>query len=128
LKNLTNLSIGLFMICTIIAMLSCSPATTIGNKVESDRLTDGVFDGEYAHGPNKAKVRVTIENQRITNVEILMHDQMRGKKAEPVIPARIVEMQSTAVDVVTGATNSSRVIMNAAQKAIEQSYAKAASR
>ncbi len=35
---------------------------------------------------------------------------------------RIIETQSTRVDVVSGATNSSRVIMNAVQKAIEKAY------
>ena len=47
---------------------------------------------------------------------------MRGKKAELIIPGRIIEKQSTDVDAVSGATNSSHVIMNAVQKAIEKAY------
>ncbi len=87
-------------------------------------MKDGTFEGEFSGGPNKAKVRVTIENQQITKVEILEHDAWRGKKAVPTIPDRIVKKQSTSVDAVTGATNSSHVIMNAVQKVIEKSYSK----
>jgi uncharacterized protein with FMN-binding domain len=35
---------------------------------------------------------------------------------------RIIAQQSTRVDAVSGATNSSRVIMNAVQRAIEKAY------
>ncbi|GAK56987.1 hypothetical protein U27_03951 [Candidatus Vecturithrix granuli] len=44
------------------------------------------------------------------------------EKTEPIIPQRIIENQSTAVDSVTGATNSSTVIMNAVQNALEKAY------
>ncbi|MBE9570731.1 MAG: FMN-binding protein, partial [Proteobacteria bacterium] len=43
-------------------------------------------------------------------------------KVTEVIPGRIVSEQSTVVDAVTGATNSSRVIMNAVQRAVEKAY------
>ena len=44
----------------------------------------------------------------------------KGSKAESPIIKRIIENQSTDVDAVSGATNSSRVIMNAGQRAIEK--------
>jgi uncharacterized protein with FMN-binding domain len=47
---------------------------------------------------------------------------MRGVKADPIIQERIIESQSTNVDAVSGATNSSYVIMNAVQKAVEKAY------
>ena len=45
---------------------------------------------------------------------------MLGGPAEEVIPAKIIEKQSTNVDVVSGATMSSDAIMNAVQLAIER--------
>ncbi len=101
---------------------SCSKAVVIGGRVNPEQLTDGVFEGEFKHGLNSAIVQVTVENEKIIRVEIVKHDAWKGKKVEPIIPKRIVESQSTNVDAVTGATNSSRVIMNAVQKAIENSY------
>ena len=44
---------------------------------------------------------------------------MLGGPAEEVVPARIIEQQSTSVDAVSGATMSSYAIMNAVESAIE---------
>jgi len=83
---------------------------------------DGVYEGSYRGGPNKALVKVTIKDNTIVNIEIAEHKALKGKKAELPILKRIIENQSTDVDAVSGATNSSRVIMNAVQKAIEKAY------
>jgi uncharacterized protein with FMN-binding domain len=101
----------------------CKITETVGGPVQTERLADGIYEGVAEGGPNKAAVRVTIEDRRIARVEILSHDAWKGKKAEPVIPDRIVEEQSTVVEAVTGATNSSHVIMNAVHAAVEKSYA-----
>jgi uncharacterized protein with FMN-binding domain len=55
----------------------------------------------------------------ITDIKLVMHRNWRGEPAEAVIE-RIVEEQSTDVDVVTGATMSSRVIMNAVEDALKK--------
>lgn len=108
---------------SILCFTGCKTASTIGGPIEHQKLTNGVFEGDFRGGPNKAQVRITIEDQKLVKVEILKHDTWKGKKAEPILPQRIVDEQSTTVDAVTGATNSSNVIMNAVQKAIEKSYA-----
>jgi uncharacterized protein with FMN-binding domain len=90
--------------------------------VHNEKLTDGVYEGTYKAGPNKALVRVTIHEGKLVDIEIIKHRAWKGKKAESIIPRRIIDNQSTKVDVVTGATNSSRVIMNAVQRAIEKAY------
>ncbi|MHC4972069.1 MAG: FMN-binding protein [Planctomycetota bacterium] len=93
---------------------------TVGGPVRAGELSDGVYEGEAKSFPNKAKVRVTVQRGRIHDVEILSHFASGiGHKADDVIPQRIVEEQSTAVDAVTGATNSSRVIMNAVEAALK---------
>ncbi|OGS37681.1 MAG: hypothetical protein A2293_07515 [Elusimicrobia bacterium RIFOXYB2_FULL_49_7] len=109
----------IFLLC-----LSCKPAPKIGKAVNDQKLVDGIYEGSYKGGPNFAAVKVTIRDNKIAAVEIVKHDAWKGKKAEPVIPGRIIEKQSTNVDAVTGATNSSHVIMNAVQNAVEKAYAK----
>ena len=101
---------------------ACKETSVIGGPVDHARLTDGVYEGSYKGGPNKATVKVTIKDKRIFSIEIVEHSAWKGKKAEPVIPKSIVDSQSTKVDAVSGATNSSNVIMNAVQKAIEKAY------
>jgi uncharacterized protein with FMN-binding domain len=101
---------------------SCAPTTLIGKPVDPAKLADGIYKGSYRGGPNKAVVEVTIIDNAIVNIDILQHQAWKGKKAEETIVERIIEHQSTQVDAVSGATNSSYVIMNAVQQAIEKAY------
>jgi uncharacterized protein with FMN-binding domain len=99
--------------------VGCVTSSTGGPVIAGD-LPDGVYEGEARSFPNKAKVRVTVQHGRIHDVFVLSHFASGiGHRADDVIPQRIVEEQSTAVDAVTGATNSSRVIMNAVEVALK---------
>jgi major membrane immunogen (membrane-anchored lipoprotein) len=95
-----------------------------GGPVEGGRLADGVYEGSFNIFPNKALVEVTVRDNRIAGIRILRHWAWKGRKAEAAIVRRIIREQSTRVDAVSGATNSSRVIMGAVQDAIENAYAK----
>jgi len=99
---------------------SCAPAAVIGKPVDSAKLADGTYQGSYRGGPNKAVVEVTIKDNSIVNINIIEHQAWKGKKVEETIVERIIARQSTRVDAVSGATNSSNVIMNAVQLAIEK--------
>jgi uncharacterized protein with FMN-binding domain len=72
----------------------------------------------------KAQVKVSIEDQRISTIELIEHSTWKGKEAEAIIPDRIIQEQSTAVNAVSGATRSSRVIMNAVQNAVDKAKKK----
>lgn len=105
---------------TVTLAVSCSMAPMLGKK-SSNELADGVYEGRYSSFPNSAVVRLTIADNRIEKVELVEHRaSSRGRTANDIIPARIVEQQSTKVDAVSGATNSSRVIMNAAEDALKK--------
>ena len=110
---------------SILVCSGCTMAPIIGAPVNGAKLNDGIYEGAYTGGPNKAAVRVTIKDERIVDIQVLEHRAWKGKRAESFIPRRIIESQSTEVDAVSGATNSSRVIMNAVQRAIEKAYHKA---
>ena len=118
--SLMYLAIGAILISTM--LLGCAETPITGAPVDHARLKDGTYEGSYRGGPNKASVQVIIKNNNIVNIEILQHQAWRGKKAETAIVERIIALQSTKVDAVSGATNSSRVIMNAVQNAIEKAY------
>lgn len=109
------------LLVSAIFLLACSIAPRVGKNTVALQIPDGVYEGSYTSFPNFAKVRVTVSDHRIQAVELLRHvASERAKDAEVVIPRRIVEQQSTDVDAVTGATNSSRVIMHATAKALKQ--------
>lgn len=113
----------LILALLVLFFIGCTMAPIRGAEIEEGKLADGVYEGSYRHGPNSAKVRVIISQGKIVDIELLKHfASWKGDKANEIIPQRIVAEQSTAVDAVSGATNSSRVIMNAVQKALEKAY------
>lgn len=81
-------------------------------------IPDGVYVGEYDVDFIYAKVEVTVQNGKITNINILEHRHERGKTAE-VITDSIVDEQKIDVDVISGATNSSTVIKKAVENALK---------
>ncbi len=107
----------------MLGLTGCKTVPSQGAPVDASRLTDGQFTGSAAN-IDKATVTITVEKQRITAVRIDDFEASPiGAKARDVIPKRIVEQQSTKVDVVSGATEGSNVIMNAANAAVAKSYA-----
>lgn len=87
-------------------------------QIELSKLPDGEYTGSYDVNYIAAKVRVSIFNHRITKIKLLEHKNERGKRAE-VIPAKVVKAQSLKVDTITGATNSSKVILKAIELALK---------
>ncbi len=122
MRNIDRLFISAMLFAAVLSILfsGCKATPIIGGPVDHEKLVDGVYEGNFKGGLNKALVKVTIKDKKIADVQIIEHKTGRGKKAEPIIPKSIVEKQSTKVDAVSGATNSSHVIMNAVQKAIEK--------
>jgi len=90
--------------------------TTI-EDIDLATLEDGEYFGSFSTFPVSAEVRVTVNDQRITGIELLEHNHGQGAPAE-VIPGRVVEAQSLEVDAVSGATYSSKVILKAIENAL----------
>jgi len=105
---------------------ACAPVEARGGPIDPSRLGNGVFSGSAGH-IDKATVSITVRDHRVTSVRLdSFFASPIGQKARDVIPKRILEKQSTKVDVVSGATEASNVIMNAADEAVKKSYAAAA--
>ena len=122
-KNLKGFYYLFFVMILNLLLASCTMAPVKGSVIEHERLVDGVYEGRYRHGLNSAVVKVTVAQGQIVDIEVVKHfASWKGDKATEVIPQRIISEQSTEVDAVSGATNSSRVIMNAVQNAVEKGF------
>lgn len=86
-------------------------------SIDFSKVSDGEYTGSYDVDYISAKVIVTIKDHKIENINLLEHKNGRGKTAE-VIPDMVVKSQSTQVDTVSGATNSSKVILKAIENAL----------
>lgn len=86
--------------------------------VDLEKVKDGQYLGSCDVGYIKAVVKVQVKDHKIMSIKLIEHKNERGKKAE-VILGKVIKAQSVKVDTITGATNSSKVILRAIESALQ---------
>ena len=81
-------------------------------------IDNGVYTGRFRSGVVSVKLTVSVNDHRITAIEILKHFNGQGRKAEE-ITKEVIRRQSLEVEVVSGATHSSKVILKALEIALD---------
>ncbi len=118
-RKLTLVLIGLLVLgsCSVMSKMEETKGLTITTP-DYSQLSDGSYRGAYDGGMVVAEVRVTLAGGEIKSVELLTHDHGRGADAEKIVDD-IVAAQSLEIDVVSGATISSKAILKAAERALQ---------
>lgn len=88
-------------------------------SISIEEVADGTYEGACDVGYIYAKVRVTVENGHLTDIQLLEHRHERGALAEQ-ITGNILSQQRLDVDTVSSATNSSKVIQKAIENALKE--------
>jgi len=108
-------------ICVFILGCSTAYKNMTANMPDLEIKTDGIYRGKYdlSGTPVNVVLDVTVQNHKITKIDIVKHFcSPIGKKAEKIID-RIIEVQNLDVDAVSGATGSSKAIIKAVENAIQ---------
>lgn len=87
------------------------------DEIDLSQAADGVYEGQCDTGVVRARVQVTVRDHRLESIELLEHENVKGTPAE-VILERMLQHQTTAVDTVSGATCSSKVLRKAVENAL----------
>lgn len=87
-------------------------------NVDLSQLNDGKYTGKCDAEVISAEVEITVNDNKIEDIELLNHKNERGKAAESVVD-EVIKEQKLTVDTVSGATNSSKVILKAIENALE---------
>jgi uncharacterized protein with FMN-binding domain len=87
------------------------------SEIDLSNVPDGTYEGSYDADLIKVKVLVDVKDHTITNIDLVQHENGKGAPGEAVIP-EVIESQSLEVDAVSGATNSSKVILKSIELAI----------
>lgn len=87
-----------------------------------ETLAANEYIGEADGFGGPVKVKVTMDGDKIANVEVLSHNETAGisNPAFETIPKAIIDAQSTEVDVASSATLSSKAIMEAVNDALSK--------
>lgn len=87
--------------------------------LDVSNVEDGIYEGHSELGPVIVDVKVTVESGKITEADILKHENGLGESANTIVD-KMVEQNTYDVDIVSGATVSSEVIMNAVNDALQK--------
>ncbi|MGN1163372.1 MAG: FMN-binding protein [Candidatus Ornithospirochaeta sp.] len=120
----------LLMLFFFLCAVSCVLFMGSGMKKEVQELDEtevvplsAVKDGTYTASAEttlvKAEVSVTVKDHTFVSISILRHDNGKGKDAERIVCDMVAE-NSSEVDIIAGATASSKVIRAAVRKALLQ--------
>ncbi len=87
---------------------------------ELQQAKSGSYCGSASTKMVKAEIAVAIRNKRIQNIEVIKHETGIGKKAETLTDS-VIRYQTVELDVVSGATVSSKIILKAIENALNKS-------
>lgn len=90
---------------------------TVKETIDFTQLLDGHYQGSYDNGLVAAEVETTVEDGKVTAIQLVKHQNGFGEPAEALID-RVLEQQSLSVDIVSGATFSSETILKAIELAL----------
>lgn len=109
------------LISLLAASCSINFAAIQAQMPELGNKADGTYRGEYelTKTPVQVTLDVHLQDTIITGIDIVKHQcSPIGKKAEK-ITQQIINAQSLEVDVITGATGSSKAILKAVEAALQ---------
>lgn len=125
MKKKTRLLIILLVLCSIggIGFIFFSnkivkEANALENKkIDILKVANGVYEGHSELGPVIVDVEVSVIDGRIIDINLVRHENGLGSSANNITNI-IKEKNSCEVDAISGATVSSKVIINAVNNAL----------
>lgn len=107
-----------------------NPASETKNEVTTSKgnLTPGTYSGEFQGMGGKVKVEVTVDENKITNIKVLDNYETPGVGTAAIekLPKEIIERQTLAVDIITGATLTSNAVLASVEDCLKQAGAQIA--
>lgn len=93
-------------------------------NIDVTRIADGKYEGEAHLDPVMVITEVTVKDGKIEDIYIKEHRRGYGEKAEKTVVEEILNTQKMNVDVVSGATISSKAIMKSVENALKTAVKK----
>jgi len=89
-------------------------------NIDFTKISDGIYKGEAQAGNYTYKVRVTIENHKIVNIDGLDNRKSPYVTYAEGVFTKIIKQQKVDVDAITGATTTSKAFMKAVENALDE--------
>lgn len=89
------------------------------NAVEPSALKDGVYTGEYKDGRWSNSLKVTVKSGKITAIDILKDVTFPKPEWTKALFEKVIEKQNIDVDVISGATVTSKAYLKSIEDALD---------
>lgn len=117
-------SLALYIVFIILCINGCSALAKIEETKnleigdpEISSLADGFYEGSYDGGFVVVETVLEIRDGTLQDMKLIRHDNGKGEAAEAIVQD-LLEAQSLDVDVISGASISSKAILKAAERAL----------
>ncbi len=88
-------------------------------NVNLENIDDGAYMGDYSYGSYTYVVEVFVKDHKIEKIDVVANrDTSHAQKAEAVIQS-VLKEQSIDVDVISGATTTSKALLKAMENALK---------
>ncbi|QNO13694.1 FMN-binding protein [Alkalicella caledoniensis] len=114
--------VSLLIVMLLVVMPGCGAGGDAQNGGDDQgRYQDGEYTGSAQGYNSEIEVRVVVSGGEITEIEVLDHEESAGiaDNALAQTGQRIIEAQDTEIELITGATATSRGIRDAVANALE---------
>lgn len=88
------------------------------NEVTPSNIEDGIYNGKYNAGRWTNEVNVIIKDHKITKIELIYDVTFKKQEVTESVISRVIENQSTNIDVVSGATVTSKAYLKSIENAL----------
>ncbi|MCF6465519.1 4Fe-4S binding protein [Clostridium sp. Cult2] len=123
IENKRYIILGIILLVSIYSFLPLTnPNPSFQSMAEIGSLKDGVYIGTGIGFGGPMEVKLMVKDNRIGKINIVNHRETTGYYEEvfKTISKEIVETQNFNVDVISGATTTSRGFLNAVKSGISQ--------
>ncbi|MEW9122733.1 MAG: stalk domain-containing protein [Thermotaleaceae bacterium] len=120
-KSVRKFKRGMALLMAVVVMLSCFTMPSMA--ASGYAYKNGVYTGSGTGHGGTLEVSVSIDSGKISKIEVGSNKETPSylEQAKAIID-HIINKQSTEVDVISGATKSSRAILEAVDDALEKAY------
>ena len=89
-------------------------------KIELSQIADGEYEGQTYTSFLHLRLKVTVENHKLKNIEVLENDGLDGETAKPIIE-KMLEQNKIVVPAVKGAELGSLIYISCVSTALNAS-------
>ncbi len=129
-----NLLLSFFLMTLILMWSSCFWSSSFQEMktvrampietVDLADVEDGTFQGDFSYGGFTYEVAVAVKDHRIETIDILKNRDTKHAKQAAGVVSKVLSAQTVNVDVVTGATTTSKALLKAIENALKKGVAK----